>query len=389
MYMSYLKMNEKNLEDTSVLLEGGASVPSSSSIREPPAPRVLMIEDDPFYCKFIRQLLNRRRGTKFDVIYVNTLAEASRYLAREMVDVILLDLGLPDGKGLANLSKVKEFSSGIPVIILTGSDDEEAGLQAVAQGAQDYLVKQNIGNESLSRCLLYSMERRKAEVSNLRYAAIRDFTATLAHDLQVPLIGSANVLDAMVSGQFGALPDNLVEVIAVLRESNKKQLELVKKLLQAYRYEITPSDFPVSRVLLSQIITRCVQDASSSVPIAVDLPDEPITVLGDEEALYSLFANLIDNAIKFSDGFIEVRVIVRQGKVAIEVHNSGPQIPPEVRAELFQRFWQGVPGKTYLSHTGLGLYLCHSIVTLHRGTICCESSEQAGTTITVWLPTVL
>ncbi len=385
-----VSMNEgkKSDPDTEVAPEARANSDSITlnDNRKVPLPRVLMIEDDPYYCKFIRLVLNRRNVIKFEVIYVSTLAEAALYLARETVDVILLDLGLPDGKGITNLLKVKEFSHGIPVIILTASDDEETGLLAVALGAQDFLVKQNISNEALSRCLLYALERRKSDVSSLRFAAIRDFTATLAHDLQVPLIGNGNVLDALVSGQFGDLTVELMKVVSILRESNRNQLELIQRLLQVYRYEMNPSDFAVSRIFLSQTITRCVEDASSGARVKLATSLEPTPVRGDDDALYRLFANLLDNALKFSDGLVEIRVVVQEHKVLVEVHNFGPAIPEEVQRELFQKFWKGVPGKTYLSHTGLGLYLCHQIVTLHRGTITCRSTAQEGTTFRVWLP---
>jgi signal transduction histidine kinase len=70
-------------------------------------------------------------------------------------------------------------------------------------------------------------------------------------------------------------------------------------------------------------------------------------------------------------------------QVLISVHNWGKGISPEVKKNLFLRFWQGVPGKTYVARTGLGLYLCDRIAQLHHGRIICESTEESGTEIGV------
>ncbi len=373
--------NSEQTEARSAPLDG-----SKSSLQ------ILMIEDDSYYYRFVRQLLKRARNPEFEVAHANNLAEASKLLSLETPDAILLDLHLPDGNGLINLARVKEVASGAPIIILTGSDDERRGLEAVGLGAQDYLIKQQIKDDSLIRCLLYSIERRKSEESILRLSTIRDFTAALAHDLQVPMIGSNNVFDAVLSGRFGELSPQLENVLSELNESNRKQLVLVKKLLEIYRYEVGPSDFERVEVDIKAVLSRCVFDSlerlGRSIPIAINLMDDMPVVLGDADSLYRLFCSLLDNAIRFCDGSepIEVSAEVVGAKLTVQVRNSGPAIPDEVQTGLFGKFWQGVPGRSYAPNTGLGLYLCYRIVRLHHGRITCQSTEAEGTTITVRLP---
>lgn len=365
---------------------------SSGSGKDEQPVRVLMIEDDVDYYSFVHSLLIRCSKPRFELEHVRSLLEASGTLSWESPDVILLDLNLSDSKELGTLENVRELASDVPIIILTGRDAEGIGLQAVGLGAQDYLVKHEIGNNSLIRCICYAIERRKFEESTLRSTAIRDFTATLAHDLQVPLLGSTHVFEALLAGQFGQLTKEQNEVLLDLQKSNHNQLVLVQKLLEVYRYETatTRADFMPQNIkhLISACVAELNKNFSPSIPIVVFIPDNVPPVKGDEAALRRLFSSLIDNAVKFSSGVGEVRIHSELvgNKLAVHLHNYGSLIPEEVQNKLFQKFWQGVPGKSYVAHTGMGLYLCHCIANLHEGKITFHSNATDGTTVRVILP---
>jgi signal transduction histidine kinase len=353
--------------------------------------RVLMIEDDKYYFEFVKQLLVRRTNPKFELKRAASLQEAISHLQEEIPDVILLDLNLPDGNGLSSLAKVRESSANCPIVVLTSSDDNTLGLAAITSGAHDYLVKQNVGNDSLVRCIRYAIERRRSEEQTLRLAVIEDFIATLAHDMRVPLLGADKVLDALLSGTVGSLSEHQEQMIKVLKESNANQLELVHRLLEIYKYEsgsqisLSAIDLPV---LIEKSMARALLNYSGQIVFQNLLPKENSLIMGDEEALTILSSNLMDNATTFSDRDQPVTITVsRQGtKVLIDMHNFGLAIPQDVQDNLFQKFWHGVPGKRYVAHTGLGLYLCHRIVQLHRGRIACRSDEGTGTTFSVILP---
>lgn len=361
---------------------------------------VCMVEDDKYYWEFVRRLLATRKNPTFLLHHAASMKEARDFLREETPDVILLDLNLPDSRGLRTLAEVKEVSEA-PIIIITGSDDEELGLQSVTHGAQDYLVKQQVSKDSLVRSIRYAIERRKTEVQTLRLAAIKDFTATLAHDLSVPLIGAQNVVDGLLRGNLGALTEEQKEALMVLKESTMSELSLVKRLLEIYRYESDSSHFQMNPLavdhFLSHYLSQFLRAKSTRLEAQENrLERQPINVvvepsaagsriLGDEEALSSLLDSLVENAQKFGDPTraIEIRARCEHGQVVISVHNWGTGISPEVKKNLFLRFWQGVPGKTYVARTGLGLYLCDRIAQLHQGRMICESAEESGTEIGV------
>lgn len=139
--------------------------------------RLLLVEDDPAQAALVRALLRETPALAMEVAHAGTLAAALELLARGGLDVVLLDLGLPDSQGLATFATVHERFPAVPVLILTGRSDEDLGMVAVQGGAQDYLLKREVGGPALARSLRYAMER-----SRLLRALER--AATEIHDLQ-------------------------------------------------------------------------------------------------------------------------------------------------------------------------------------------------------------
>ena len=357
--------------------------------------RILMVEDDKYYFEYVRQLLLRRTKPKFEVHWVPSLSAAADYLQEnEKPDAILLDLNLPDGQGLLSLGKLKEMSDNSPIIILTSATDDSLGLRAVSLGAHDYLVKQSLGNDSLVRCIRYAIERRRSEEQSQRLAAIQDFVGTLAHDLKIPLIGANKLYDALLAGNAGALSTEQITLMKALKESNAKQLVLVQRLLEIYRYEVGTTEPDFTAIDLPVFVNDLVDKygANTHIKIVVDdqLSEKKKVIKGDSEALEHMLKNLLNNATAHSpeDMPVTISLTGQTGRVAIAVHNFGDPIPRDIRTNLFQKFWHGVPGKRYVAHTGLGLYLCQRIVELHRGRIFCTSTAEEGTTITAQLPSI-
>ena len=229
-----------------------------------------MIDDDPHYCKFIREILQSKGNLRFLVSSVDSLEEAKLFLEDESPNVILLDLSLKNSKGMDTLHLCRALTSTSPIIVLTGSESESLGLTAVASGAQDYLVKQLIGKDSIVRCIRYTIERYKAEEQRLRMAAIQDFTSMLAHDLKVPILGTEKVLDALLSKQLGELTQTQMQVLSSIRDANQRQLKLIRKLLEIYQYEVGRADLILKELNTETLITDCVEPITSNLDIKIE-----------------------------------------------------------------------------------------------------------------------
>jgi DNA-binding NtrC family response regulator len=122
---------------------------------------VLLIEDNPRYARLVREILDSSDTTDFDVVIIENLTDGIDYLANNKVDVVLLDLMLPDSSGLDTFSTLHSKVPDIPVLIQTGLDDESVAVDAVHQGAQDYIIKGEISESTLVRSIRYAIERQK------------------------------------------------------------------------------------------------------------------------------------------------------------------------------------------------------------------------------------
>jgi signal transduction histidine kinase len=125
--------------------------------------KVLLIEDNPGDARLVREMLKEAIGD-FSINVAERFGLGLEFLAGEDVDIVLLDLNLPDSHGLETFTRLQGEFSHLPVVIMTGSSDEALGVQAVQSGAQDYLVKGQVECKQLARALAYAIERKRAEL---------------------------------------------------------------------------------------------------------------------------------------------------------------------------------------------------------------------------------
>jgi serine phosphatase RsbU (regulator of sigma subunit) len=132
---------------------------------------VLLIEDNPGDARLLRELLVEAGSTRFRLEHVLRLSAGLERLAAGGVDLVLLDLSLPDSRGLSTFHKTHACAPQVPLIVLSGLNDEELAIKTVQEGAQDYLVKGHADGLLLVRAMRYAIERKRAEVELARYAA--------------------------------------------------------------------------------------------------------------------------------------------------------------------------------------------------------------------------
>jgi PAS domain S-box-containing protein len=125
--------------------------------------RLLLVEDNPGDARLLREMFKEQGSHDTEVTHVESLAEAEKHLAAREFDIILLDLGLPDAEGLGAVRRARAAAPRVPLVVLTGLDDESLAVQALQEGAQDYLVKGQIESRGLLRALRYAIERKNME----------------------------------------------------------------------------------------------------------------------------------------------------------------------------------------------------------------------------------
>jgi PAS domain S-box-containing protein len=147
--------------------------------------QVLLVEDNPGDARLIREMLRGSTDVKFDIQWVERLTDGLDSLREESIDIILLDLMLPDSQGIDTFLAMQTESARIPTIILTGLDDEELAVEALRRGAQDYLLKGDLGSNLLRRSIRYAIERNQGELA-LRES--EEFNASLLNNAPNPII---------------------------------------------------------------------------------------------------------------------------------------------------------------------------------------------------------
>ena len=162
---------------------------------------VLLVEDNPDDAVLVQEMLNDARNAKFSVKCVDSLSLGLECVIACPPDVALLDLSLPDSSGLNTFLKMHDRAPGVPVILLTGLNDERLAIDVLKKGGQDYLVKGQIDRFQLERAIRYAIERQNLQKK------LDDFHRTIAHELRTPLTALKSAVGLLVDGSLGVVED--------------------------------------------------------------------------------------------------------------------------------------------------------------------------------------
>lgn len=167
---------------------------------------VLIVEDNLGDVVWVKKALETSEKIKFVCFHVSTLEAAKNFLTHEKVDLILLDLGLPDSRGLETFHTLNPLSASKPIVVLTGFSDEESAILAIEAGAQDYLVKGEWSPSQLQRSLMYAL-RRKNKAQNQTDDVMPHHYVPITKDLCVNLTTQTlETHNSLANGQVETLP---------------------------------------------------------------------------------------------------------------------------------------------------------------------------------------
>jgi diguanylate cyclase (GGDEF)-like protein len=229
---------------------------------------VLLVEDNPGDTRLLREMLNEQNSFKTQLTHLECMGAAEKFLAENAVDIILLDLGLPDARGLEAIRRTRAAAPGIALVVLTGLDDESVAMQALQHGAQDYLIKGQIETRALLRALRYAIERKAME--NAALAMAQHMAHSAEHDF---LTGLPNRM---------LLNDRIGQAIALARRHVKKAAVLFLDL-DGFKHINDSLGHPVGDKLLQSIAKRLVDCIRGSDSVSRQGGDEFVVLLLDLE----------------------------------------------------------------------------------------------------------
>ena len=351
---------------------------------------LLVIEDDVVDVDILLEQLDEFKH-EFVIDVANRLSEAFLLIAQTSFDVVLLDLSLPDSHSVDTVTQLLSHVPNIPIIVLSGLDDQNIAMEAVRNGAQDYLVKGKTSPDVILRVIRYAIERKKVEQLHQRLSLLEEretYVAMLAHDLRIPLIGANRILSILA--ESSGSDKKQAQLLSQIVKSNTSLLQMISNVLDVYKHETDPQEMRLETVDITNLIEQCIAlvgPVSDRRDLRVRTPAEPVHVHANPIAMHRVITNLLNNAIKYTEDGDEIDVSLEQLKdqVVIRVRDSGIGMTPEQQKHVFQRFFQAHDRYRAMG-LGLGLHLCQQFMVAQKGTISFTSQFGTGTTFELTLP---
>jgi signal transduction histidine kinase len=376
--------------------------------------KILLIEDNPAEARLLQEVLKGFDLQQFCLVRAKRLGEALNLLREDRFDAILLDLTLPDSVGLDSLKPLMAAAPQVPIVVLTNTNDDRLAIEAVRQGAQDYLVKRRVNVEVLVRSLHYAIERKRvAEHLHAEKRALEaqmqektvelakakelnqlkaEFVSMFSHDFRNPLttiLASAGLLqdcDRELSHE------KKLALFQQIRSASRDLARLLDEMILVGRADSGKLECDAKvldlEVLCRQLLEELQLSAEGKqIELKFICSKKVGEALWDEGLLRHILINLLGNAIKYSPAGRQVRLELSAEveKVILRLRDWGIGIPAEDLEKLFDPFHRAmnvgsIPGN------GLGLAIVKRCVEAHGGQIVVESKLGLGTMFTVTLP---
>ena len=358
-----------------------------------------MVEDDPIDAEHLTRLLRRICPAGEAVSVCGDVSSFERTMAdrhdaqHRHPRVILTDLGLPDAQGIEVVKRVKAAAGDVPVIVLTGNTDPFVAEQAMAHGAQDFLVKGSFDLDALQRSIRYSMIRAHSEAElrattrelQVINADLDGFAGVVAHDLRAPVRTARLLADRLVLSIGGPDADERVPDLAARLEGCLARLE---DLIGGVLNQVTLRDtrLALEPVSIRQLVDCVRVDLSADLEAtgSVLLCDDHTLAMADMTMFRKVLVNLVQNSIKYRDpskpNVIVVTAHRRADQVVVRVIDNGIGIAPQYRTQIFSMF-ERLHNDAAIPGLGLGLAMCSTVMGMHGGTIAAVDPDGTDGTV--------
>jgi len=347
----------------------------------------------------MRDYVGRLLAAEYHVIAVADGEEALRASVERKPDLVLTDVMMPklDGFGLLQALRADPGTVSIPVVMLSARAGEEARVEGLQAGADDYLIKPFSARELLARVSgTLALAKARREAADVLKEADRrkdEFLATLAHELRNPLAPIRNGLQIMrlASGR----PAVIEQARGMMERQVRQMVRLIDDLLDLSRISRGKVELRKERTELAAVLRNAVETSRPLIEqagheLTVAVPGEPIFVDADVVRLSQVFSNLLNNAAKYTDqgGRVWLNAERRESTVVVSVRDNGVGIPAPMLPHVFEMFTQV---DRSLERTqgglGIGLSIVKRLIEMHGGTVEARSGGHGqGSELVVELP---
>lgn len=384
-------------------------------------PKLLLIEDNPGDARLFAELLREGEdlSDRFEIVYAECISDALKILKDDKrFDFIVSDMTLPDSTGTDTLLSISAAAPEIPIVFMTGTNDEALAIAAINAGAQDYLMKGNFDATLLSRSLKYASERKKfqndmrrvlenEEISRQRIKLLDEqkrqlinlnrtkdeFISIASHQLRTPASAVKQYIGMVLQGLAGEVDGKQQELLQKAYDSNDRQLNVINELLKTAQLDSSKQKLTLTTVNMCELLDECVTDLRPTLDlkhlVVENYVSESIVTQRDRQEIKLVVTNLIENAIKYSPSYKTITFTAHETarRLDISVADQGVGVTKQNQTVIFEKFTRI---DNELSDTvkgsGLGLYWARKIMKLHGGSLKVKSELGKGSVFTMRFP---
>jgi signal transduction histidine kinase len=355
---------------------------------------------EPAEAEFDALALRLQRGAlaESSVERAQSVADALDRVQAHPYAAVIVDLGDGDGNTWEGFDQIVSAAGNAAVLALIGWHQEALAEEAMRRGAQDFLIKRDRRVSDISQKVEYAVTRQRL-LHTLREAhenetASRDqFLSRVSHELRTPLAVVHEFASLLADEIGGEMTEQQKEFLTVVTRNVDQLGVMVDDLLAMSRAQRDKVAINCSTVEPEQIVVQTAEAferlaAAKGITLAVRVPKPLPDVVADPARVREVLGNLLDNSLKFTPagGAITVSAEAEPPMVRITVSDTGAGIPAEDLPHIFDQFFQSHAGSTSKGGLGLGLFVCHDLVTRLGGQMSAQSEPGQGTSIAFTLP---
>jgi signal transduction histidine kinase len=365
---------------------------------------LLLVEDSPSDARLLESCLYEGLLGVGSIEREGTLKGGLARLGRGDVDVVLLDLGLPDSSGLDTIRQVVTSNPEVPVVIVSGMSDASVAEEAVALGAQDYVLKGAVTPKDLARAVTYAIRRQEVieeteRAKSDQLEAKDRFLSHVSHELRTPLAAVHQFVSLVADETVGPLGEEQRKCLLVAMRNIRQLALMIGDLLVMGRMSSGVVEIRAEGIRVLDLIEECVStfrplaaDNAISIDVDADALELP-AIWCDPLRTAEVLNNLLDNAIKFtpSGGSIAVRATLNEEGIRVAVQDTGRGVQLENRERVFEQYFREAgDGDSGRGGLGLGLFVCRELIERQGGRIWLDTDPTVrGACFQFTLPTLV
>jgi len=365
---------------------------------EKKALQVLLVEDNAGDARLLREMFSKEEAGSFALTHLTRMSEAEKRLAQGGVDIVLLDMGLPDGHGMETLRRARAAAPDVVMIVLTGLEDEALAAESIKEGAQDYLIKGQIENRALPRALRHAMERHRmqAETEAMRKHQLQlkdEFLSHVSHELRSPLASIYSFTTIISDGLAGETNPQQNEYLQIVLRNVRQLQSMIEDLLevtqaQAGKLKVDLQPFSLDDAIGYAVATLGGSAKEKEIALSYQSSADLPLAYADAMRVRQVLTILLDNAVKYTPdgGMVSILAGVcaqDPGFLQVEVSDTGCGIQPDLIPRVFEHLYQVsdpaiATGRAGRRGLGLGLHIAKELVTRQGGEIWVTSEPHQG-----------